>query len=247
MKAPPFPLITAHAGCMDTPQNSIESIFAGLKHGADIVEDDIRATKDGALVLSHDDAIQLSDGRQLRISALTLQELSTLPQSPIVELRSALRIVKETGVLMNLDVKDDASLEPLADLIAALGMTDQVFLTGCEHPRAMLARSRAPLLRKLLNVQAVSFAAKAPEEAVRQACEEAESAGCFGLNVPYPLVSDNLLKRAEEAGLPLYVWTVDEPMRMKRCAEWGVQSITTRNVATLQAVKAHWNQETCRL
>jgi glycerophosphoryl diester phosphodiesterase len=247
MKTPPFPLITAHTGCMNTPENSLESIHAGLQHGADIVEDDIRATKDGALVLCHDDAVRLSDGRQFRIAALTLQELNTLPQTPLVELRRVLRIVKEAGVQMNLDVKEDAVLEPLAGLVASQGLAEQVFLTGCEHSRALLAQDRAPSLRRLLNVQAGSFDTKPPEEAIRQACEEALSAGCIGLNVPFRLVSDTLRERAAEAGLPLYVWTVNEPHLMRRCAEWGVRSITTRDVAGLQAVRARWNQETCPL
>ncbi|OQP06094.1 hypothetical protein B1691_17245, partial [Geobacillus sp. 47C-IIb] len=51
------PLITAHTGCMNTPPNSIESILEGIKAGADIIEVDVRATKDGVAVLLHDEKI----------------------------------------------------------------------------------------------------------------------------------------------------------------------------------------------
>jgi len=239
---PPFPLITAHTGCMGTPDHSLESFRAAAEYGADIVEDDIRATKDGALVLSHDDVLPLPDGGRIRVSALTLRELSAFPNIRIVELQQLLKLVKEAGLQMNLDVKADDVLEPLAELIAGLDMADQVFLSGCEYPRAALAESRAPALRKLLNVQVGSFVSKPYEEAVREACEEARRAGCFGLNVPYPLVNATLVEVAGNAGLPLYVWDVDEPERMSRCAEWGVRSITTRRLAVLQALKAGWTR-----
>ena len=41
------PFITAHSGCMNTRQNSIDSITEGIRFGADIIEVDVNATSDG--------------------------------------------------------------------------------------------------------------------------------------------------------------------------------------------------------
>jgi len=38
-------------------ENTLESIESAIKHGADIVEVDIQKTKDGVLVLSHDESL----------------------------------------------------------------------------------------------------------------------------------------------------------------------------------------------
>ena len=238
-----FPLITAHTGCMGTPDNSLESVVAGIEHGADIVEDDVRATRDGIPVLAHDDLVRLADGGQLRLSASTFGELSGRAASPLVTLEQALRLAKDAGVMLNLDIKDDAALEPVGRVSAELGMTERVFLSGCEFARAKLAQLQVPLLRKLLNLRVASFAEIGLEEAVRQACGEAISSGCFGLNVPYQLAFGPLLERAAEAGLAVYVWTVDEPFRMRSLAASGVASITTRDVAALRDVKADWERE----
>ncbi len=73
-----FPLITAHTGCMGTPDNTLRSVESALKHGADVVEDDIRITRDGVLVLAHDDAVSLPDGTRYSISQMTYAELSEL-------------------------------------------------------------------------------------------------------------------------------------------------------------------------
>lgn len=238
-----FPLITAHTGCMGTPDNSIDSIAAAVKHGADIAEDDVRATRDGKLVLGHDDIVRSADGGEIRISASAFGELAERAASPLVPLEEALLLAKGAGILFNLDIKDDAALEPVYALAAKHEMTDRVFLSGCEFARAKLAQLQVPPLRKLLNVRIASFAAKGQEEAVRQACEEALDSGCFGLNVPYQLVSGPLLDRAAEARLSVYVWTVNEPSHMRWLAKLGIASITTRDVASLRAVKEEWERE----
>jgi glycerophosphoryl diester phosphodiesterase len=74
----PFPLITAHSGCMNTLDNTLESVETGLRLGADVVEEDIRVTKDGIPVLSHDDILHTSDGKECSISQLTFEEISDL-------------------------------------------------------------------------------------------------------------------------------------------------------------------------
>ena len=47
--------ITAHTGCMNTEENSLESIKVGVENGADIIEFDLYFTKTGEPVLSHDE------------------------------------------------------------------------------------------------------------------------------------------------------------------------------------------------
>ena len=46
--------VTAHSGSMGFPDNSIEAMEAGVRAGAAIVEFDLRFTKEGEPVLSHD-------------------------------------------------------------------------------------------------------------------------------------------------------------------------------------------------
>ena len=48
---------TAHTGCMGTKQNSLESMKKGVQSGAKIIEFDLRANKNGDLVLSHDEPV----------------------------------------------------------------------------------------------------------------------------------------------------------------------------------------------
>ncbi|RED59358.1 glycerophosphodiester phosphodiesterase [Cohnella lupini] len=232
-----FPLITAHTGCMGTPMNSLLSIETGISSGADIIEDDIQVTRDGILVLSHDDTVHLANGTENRISGMTFNELSDGLSTPISTLEQALELLQNAGKMMNLDLKTDGAIVPLSDLIERLGLLDQVFLTGCQYASALKVQMHNPRLNKLLNVDVRIFQTLSYVDAIRQTCEHAQSAGCIGLNVPYQLVQPLLLELSADYKLPVYLWTVNEEGLFRQFAEMGVRSITTKDVAAAIRVK----------
>ena len=47
--------ITAHTGCMNTEENSIESMETGIENGAKIIEFDVNFLSDGTAILAHDE------------------------------------------------------------------------------------------------------------------------------------------------------------------------------------------------
>jgi len=239
----PFPYITAHTGCMGAPDNTEESARLGIAHGADIVEDDIRATRDGVLVLSHDDNVRLADGTEGSVSAMTLEELNARMDRPLQLLEPVLKLIADAGKMMNLDIKSDDSLAPVSRLVEKLGLRDRVFLTGCEYPRAAAVAEIDPRLRKMLNIDYRSFMETPYPEAVNQICRQALDAGCFGLNLPYQVVRPLLMDAARDAGLEVYVWTVNDEPLMRLMAEMGVRSITTRRVDVLARLKRNWSLE----
>lgn len=236
-----FPLVTAHTGCMGMREHSLESVNAALTLGADIYEDDIRITRDGRLVLFHDDQVLLKDGGRGSVSGMSLTELAeTLPEPPTL-LEQVLRLVKTAGIMMNLDIKTPDCLEAVFALVARMDMAEQVLLSGCEQPVAAAADRYGRHIRKLLNVDIGSFQTMSYTDAAAQACADARVTGCFGLNVPYRLARSELVSMAEREQLCVYVWTVTDEADMRRMADMGVASITTRDVARLMAVKANWN------
>jgi glycerophosphoryl diester phosphodiesterase len=236
----PFPKITAHTGCMNTAENSMTSIQTGIRFGADMIEDDIRITRDGVLVLSHDDQVLLANGRMGSIAGMTLAELHEMQESPLAELEPVLGIVLEAGLTMNLDIKTDACLPVLSDRLESMGILDRVFLTGCRFDWTLQAQKINPRMRKLLNADPRLFTEQEYSLAVETTCRHALDSGCYGINLPYRLVRSELLAQAAARGLDVYVWTVDEAEEMKRLADLGVQSITTKRPDLLLQLKRDW-------
>jgi glycerophosphoryl diester phosphodiesterase len=245
-----FPLITAHSGCMNKPDNTLASAKTGLELGADLVEDDIRITLDGILVLAHDDIIHLPDGTEYSVFQKTYRELCELDISTrqgaqteticLATLESLLLLIKATSKIANLDLKVDECVKPVSDLLQKYDMLDQVILSGCESDRAMKVKRVNPKLQKLLNADSRLFLTLDYKEAVEITCNDALAAACCGINIDYRLVSLQLVETAKNKNLPILVWTVNEEAEMKRMVEMGVHSITTRNVEALVDLKLQW-------
>src|SRR5438093_3615161 len=98
--------------------NSLEGIKRSLEFGVDMIEIDVRCTRDGALILSHDDAL----GGSL-IRAASLDELRRA-EPRIATLDDALALVNGQAVV-NLDIKDAASIKCVGAAVRARGGIEQ--------------------------------------------------------------------------------------------------------------------------
>lgn len=109
------PLIISHRGSSGQAQeNSIESILLAIKQGAEIVEIDIRITKDQVLVMNHNDRLSLLKGT--KISKLTYAQLIELGYKPQL-LADALKAIPK-HVMIDLDLKNSNMDLALAQLIS---------------------------------------------------------------------------------------------------------------------------------
>jgi glycerophosphoryl diester phosphodiesterase len=129
-------MVTAHRSAhQHGPENSIDAIREAIRLEVDIVEIDVRETKDRKLVIVHDESIdQVTDGKG-KIKELTFKELKgkrllykgKVTDQRVLTLNEALREMKEK-VLINLDFKAESkeSLIQTCQLIKKEKMEDQV-------------------------------------------------------------------------------------------------------------------------
>lgn len=82
-------------------ENTIEAINAGLKAGVDIVEFDIRQTKDLKIVLNHDPDLRRTYGVDLSIKKCTLRQLRT-PCPKLPTLADALKVLNNKTAIIEL-------------------------------------------------------------------------------------------------------------------------------------------------
>lgn len=70
--------LIAHRGGHSGPENSVEALIHAARLGADAVECDIRRTRDGHLVIYHDEDLSRLAGVPAAVSQVTLTEMETL-------------------------------------------------------------------------------------------------------------------------------------------------------------------------
>ncbi len=242
-----FPLITAHAGCMQTPPNSIEHVVKGAEAGADIIEVDVNATKDGVAVLFHDQHIRPAAHRKARIDDLTFAELQTIESTfasearprhhRIIRLGDVLDLAQRLRKTINLDLKSSACLQPMADAVRSRNMVDDVIISGCRKEHAAYVKQRYPDFQVLLNADESPADDSGYADYVTKTCRAAIDAACCGINMNYKDCRREMLCHARLRCLPVLVWTVDTVAEMEKFITSGVHSMTTNNVATLFRLK----------
>ena len=67
--------LIAHRGGKIGKENSLETLKAAARMGVDVVECDIRKTKDGTYVIYHDDNLSRLAGKNLVVSEVTFDEM----------------------------------------------------------------------------------------------------------------------------------------------------------------------------
>ncbi|MGA2975451.1 MAG: glycerophosphodiester phosphodiesterase [Spirochaetia bacterium] len=213
-------LVTAHAGCLDTAADSLESVIAGIRAGADVIEVDVRVLPDGTPVLSHD-PFPVERGESL------------------VRLEKVVEIIfSRAGVKLNMDMKEARTAAAVLPSISPLLAEKRVFATGLFPRDIPVFAHECPGVPYAVNQPGRAVRFKTSSK-LRAFVSESKDLGAFALNLNYLFVSKRLLAACAEEGFPVFVWTVDSVRAMRRMIALGVASITTNKVDTLMDVLRH--------
>jgi glycerophosphoryl diester phosphodiesterase len=137
----PRVLVAAHRGAWHrAPENSLAAIDDAIGLGVDIVECDVRATRDGVLVLMHDDTADRMTTARGAIAGLDWAELgaswlrdgaggaeAAITGERPATLADALVRARDR-VILNIDTKVEALAGQVAEAVIDAGMADQVFV-----------------------------------------------------------------------------------------------------------------------
>lgn len=244
-----FPMIIAHTGCEGTEDNTEASIEAAIQSGAHMLEVDIRSSRDGYPVLSHDPIICEGDGERLVIADCTYNRLQEHAGSacsqrsdPRVPWELVLKRMTTWHGLLNLDLKDEGSIERISRDISESGILERTIVTGCDATRATIVRSIIPEVPVMLNIQKDDLGCSNNEiddrfkQRIKELCNSALAVGCAGINIQHSHCNSFVVDHAHQRFLSVTVWTVDQEVEMFRLLSLGVDAITTRQPTLLGTI-----------
>ncbi|WSQ07719.1 glycerophosphodiester phosphodiesterase [Streptomyces sp. NBC_01231] len=235
----PGPIAFAHrGGAADGLENTASQFRRAVEAGYRYLETDVHATADGRLVAFHDATLdRMTDGAG-RIADLPWKDVRharVAGKEPVPLFEELLETFPE--VRWNVDVKAEPALLPFLELIERTGSWDRICLGSFAEARVVRAQRLAgPRLatsygtRGVLNLRLRSWGLPAAvrRSAVAAQVPEAQS----GIQV----VDHRFLRTAHALGLQVHVWTVNEPERMHRLLDLGVDGIMTDHIDTLREV-----------
>jgi glycerophosphoryl diester phosphodiesterase len=235
----PGPIAFAHrGGAADGLENTTLQFRRAVEAGYRYIETDVHTTADGRLVAFHDSTLdRVTDGAG-RIADLPWQEVRharVAGKEPVPLFEDLLETFPE--VRWNVDLKAESSLHPFLDLIERTRAWDRVCVGSFSEARVVRAQRLAgPRLatsygtRGVLNLRLRSWGVPAALRASSVAAQVPESQS--GIQV----VDHRFVRTAHARGLQVHVWTINEPERMHRLLDLGVDGIMTDHIDTLRKV-----------
>lgn len=239
--------VMAHRGNSRTaPENTIASVIESLELDVDVCEFDVRCTKDGYVVLMHDETIDRTTNGTGRISDTTLPEAKLLDTGSwksdkyigqtVPALDEVLAVISDVGKEALIEIKDDSAAASVAQLIEKYSMTHSaVALTSSPQVHHQIKAINKNIRRALLCTE---FPANVNSTAakIKWLIEMATELDVEIVDLDYRFVCPELIGRLHAIGKKAWVWTVNSPVIMKCLIDWGIDGITSDTPAVLKKV-----------
>ena len=151
--------IFAHRGASAyAPENTLEAFRLAMEQGADGIELDVQLTKDGELVVIHDETIDRVSNGKGAVRDYTLEELKSFsvsnhfeqyPDVKIPTLREVLELVKPGHMEINIELKTGIFWYPeiekkVLDLVKEEEMEDRIIYSSFNHYSVQKIKELAP-------------------------------------------------------------------------------------------------------
>ena len=237
------PIAFAHrGGASEHPENTMPAFEHAVRLGYRYLETDVHATADGVLVAFHDDVLDRVTDRHGTIAALAWDDVrrARLGTEGIPLLAELLTTFPDARV--NIDIKHEASIEPLVKVLGDTASNDRVCVAAFSGPR--LERFRA-----LSNGQVCTATGPFDIARLRLAglglARHRFAAACTQVPVrqgPVVIVDRRFVDAAHHRDLPVHVWTIDDPAEMERLLDLGVDGIMTDRPTVLKEVMVRRGQ-----
>ena len=240
-----MPIVYAHrGGAALRPENTIAAFDHGMACGADGLEFDVHLSKDGVVVVHHDDTLERTTNGRGALADVTAAELATLDACCNFLDGDGRRPYRGLGFGVP-TFRDVLHRYPGAQLIVELknpgtklarAVVDDVRAAGA-LARVAIGSFHASALRAVRTYEP-AMATGAAKQETRWALSRSWVGWPLGA-APYrefqvplragltPIVTKRFVAYAHRAGLAVKVWTVNDEPVMRRLTAWGVDGLIT--------------------
>jgi len=241
------PLVIAHRGhSSGAPEQTLAAFTQAVELDADMIEADVRRTRDGRLVMCHDAAVDRTTNGTGNVADHTYEELRSLDAGSWFDARYAgervpslaelYDLAVDTGVALCLEVKGETAEERLAiahavsDEIVRRGRLHEDVLSSFDHDALADAARAVPGLRTAPD----RLPERGPADA-RAVVEQARAIGAPIIQIHHEDLDVQTVADVQAAGIGLWAWPPLTDAEIERVVAMGVDGVMGDDVAAIRA------------
>jgi glycerophosphoryl diester phosphodiesterase len=204
-------------------ENTLPAFEAAVRQGADMVELDLRRTRDGEIVVLHDPTLLRLWGLDRAVAGLDLAQVQALGPGD-QRIPTFRQVLHDVAIPLMVDFTGGEVVEGALAAVQEAGAMDRsLFVTG--HVGALR------LLRRLSPSARIGLTWTQMEPPPPSLLEEL---GAEFWNPYFRLATPEHVAAVHRLGLLVSTWTVDKRRHMARVAEAGVDAIVSNRIADLR-------------
>jgi glycerophosphoryl diester phosphodiesterase len=225
--------VVAHRGYSGLyPENTMLAFKKAAEAGADEIEMDVQLTKDGIVVITHDESVDRVTGEKGWIRDFSFAELQKLDASsvfrgkcgfnPIPALDEYFTWVKTTDIVTNIELKNSTFYyegleEKTIDLIRKHGLEKKILFSSFNHASLLKCKKLCPSIPCGVLV----------EQNVGGAGYYIKSSGLDFYHPSMEFLNDEVVEDCKKHGVEINVWTVNSMGGLLKAEAWGLRGIIT--------------------
>ena len=230
--------ITAHrGGAWKAPENTISALQYTIDSGADYAEIDVQETKDGELILLHDDSLKRTAGVKKNVWDMTLKQVEKLDAGAsfhkkfrgekIPEFTEVLKFCKgrlDLNIEIKYNGKNKGIVNKVVRAIKENHFEDHCIVTSMNYQFLKQIKKTAPEIRTGY-IMTMTYGG----------VQGMEAADFFSVKHTY--VDEKFVTQAHALGKEVHVWTVNYKGDAKRMLDMGVDNIITDDPIMVRKVQ----------
>ena len=227
------PLIWAHRGASGyAPENTLPAFQLAADMGADGVELDVQLTKDGELVVCHDETVDRTSNAKGWVKDFSLEELKTFDFSngnlayegiQIPTLREVMELLRPTRLTINIEIKTGIIFYPnieekVLKLVHQMNWERRVIYSSFNHET----------LRRIHKLKSNASIGVLYSDGLIDVVKYSQRLGANCLHPAYyNLQYPGLMQECKETGMKVNVWTINQTKELEFCKQNEVNAIIT--------------------
>lgn len=226
-------LVYAHRGASGyAPENTMAAFKKAVELGSHGIECDVQMTKDGKLVICHDETLErTTDGKGL-LKDLSYDEIKELDaggwfdrkfkNERIPQLSELLKLVKDNGLLLNIEIKSGIVQYPgieqkIMAEVGAFGLTSKVIISSFNHYAVKKCKEINPSVKTGILYM----------EGIFEPWNYMKSLGCECAHPFYMALVPEISRELKARGHIINVFTVNDLKAAIELVKMGVDGIIT--------------------